>query len=164
MQNLSLAAGFDASQYAVRVNLDGLTHEQSLVRPEPGGNCVNWIAGHILVARGSILKRLGGEPHLEGEEAGLYGRGAETFGDGEGALDIDRLRAGLEATGKEIATRLRAADPDLLDAEIDPSTLPMPLEEATVGTLLTFLLFHEGYHVGQLGLGRRLVGKPGAIG
>ncbi len=33
----------------------------------------------------------------------------------------------------------------------------------TVGQRLAFLQFHEAYHIGQIGLLRRLLGKPGAI-
>ncbi|MGB5881514.1 MAG: DinB family protein, partial [Thermoanaerobaculia bacterium] len=33
----------------------------------------------------------------------------------------------------------------------------------TLGSLLHLIAFHQAYHVGQLGLGRRLVGKAGAI-
>jgi len=33
----------------------------------------------------------------------------------------------------------------------------------TVAEALTILGFHEAYHVGQLGIQRRLIGKDGAI-
>jgi len=33
----------------------------------------------------------------------------------------------------------------------------------TTGTLLASIAFHEAYHLGQTGLSRRLLGKPGAL-
>ena len=33
----------------------------------------------------------------------------------------------------------------------------------TLGTLLHLIAFHQAYHVGQLGLGRRLIGKVGGV-
>jgi hypothetical protein len=36
-------------------------------------------------------------------------------------------------------------------------------EEASLSTLLQKSVCHESYHAGQLGIGRRLVGKAGAI-
>ena len=32
-------------------NLDGLTHDDSLFQPQGGGNCLNWIIGHLVKAR-----------------------------------------------------------------------------------------------------------------
>jgi hypothetical protein len=32
-----------------------------------------------------------------------------------------------------------------------------------IGTLLASIAFHEAYHLGQTGLSRRLLGKPGAL-
>ena len=32
----------------VNANTHGLTHEESLVEPRPGGNRLNWVLGHLL--------------------------------------------------------------------------------------------------------------------
>lgn len=163
MERDSLAASFFASQYLAGANLDGISQEESLRLPAGGGNCINWIAGHILVSRESILKPLGGQPWLGAEEAQPYRRGTEGRALGEGALPIDRLREGLLATGREIVERLKGIDPQHLEQPIDPKLLPMPAERPTIGGLLSFLLLHESYHNGQLGLGRRMLGKTGVI-
>ncbi len=51
--------------------------------------------------------------------------------------------------------------PETLAAKAPFSPTNDPAE--TVGTLLAGFLFHEAYHAGQIALGRRLVGKAGAI-
>jgi len=47
---------------AVRTNVDGLTHEDSLLQPQPGGNCLNWVVGHLLFVDQRMLRRLGQTP------------------------------------------------------------------------------------------------------
>ena len=42
-----------------------------------------------------------------------------------------------------------------------PLEKPMPDGANTVAGLVRFMCFHESYHIGQLGLLRRLLGKPG---
>lgn len=58
---------------AMGLNLDGLTHEDSLVQP-PSGNCINWMLGHLLVHRHRMLETLG-EPAPIPEALMRYDRG-----------------------------------------------------------------------------------------
>jgi hypothetical protein len=52
----------------------------------------------------------------------------------------------------------------LSDAAIASPVDPQPpLMAKNVGEMLAGLHFHEAYHVGQTGLLRRLLGKPGSI-
>ncbi len=55
MSGEMLALQFGFNGYVLEVNTAGVTHEQSLWLPSPGGNCLNWIAGHILVTRFVML-------------------------------------------------------------------------------------------------------------
>ena len=48
-------------------------------------------------------------------------------------------------------------------AEIPEEEWSKPSDDGTKLDKLAFLQFHEAYHSGQLGLLRRIVGKPGAI-
>ena len=49
MTGNDLAKMYEFSYGAINRNLDGLSHEESLVIPEPGGNCLNWVLGHIVI-------------------------------------------------------------------------------------------------------------------
>ncbi len=157
-----LANGFGFTQRGIEMNLAGITHQESLHAPEPGGNCLNWIAGHILASRGSILKRLGGQPFLTDAEAAPYRRGAGGLPP-EKALPWQRILEGLKTTSATLCPQLEALAPQALDQPLDPSQLPIPIKDPTLGSLLHFLFFHEAYHAGQLGIGRRLLGKESAI-
>lgn len=43
-----LAHQFGLVYQTAATNLEGMTREHSLVQPEPGGNCANWILGHLV--------------------------------------------------------------------------------------------------------------------
>ena len=44
------------SSFATKKNLEGMTHEESLLRPEKGGASINWILGHIVATRNRVLR------------------------------------------------------------------------------------------------------------
>jgi len=56
---------------------------------------------------------------------------------------------------------LESLTPERLDsaAPFSPSNNP----KETVRSLMTVVAFHQAYHVGQMGVLRRIIGKPGAI-
>jgi uncharacterized damage-inducible protein DinB len=153
-----------ASQWTMETNTADVTHTESLRAPAAGGNCLNWIAGHILVSRGAILRLLDGKSWLSAGEEALYARGSAGLAADGPAVDFGRLREGLRETGQEITRRLADMAEERLAEELDPSNFPARLTRPTRGAFLTLLLFHESYHAGQLGIGRRLLGKSGMIG
>ena len=46
-----------------------------------------------------------------------------------------------------------------MEAPLDPAAFSVPVEIPTLGALFTLLLWHEGYHTGQLAVGLRLIGR-----
>ena len=64
----SIIAQLQAVNSVLRVNLDGITHEESLHQPSPAGNCLNWILGHLVASYDNLLKVLGGEAVLTAEQ------------------------------------------------------------------------------------------------
>ena len=55
MTGNDLASMYEFSYFAINRNLKELTHEDSVLVPEPSGNCINWVLGHIISARGMML-------------------------------------------------------------------------------------------------------------
>ena len=39
----------------------GLSQEDSLIQPQPGGNCMNWVMGHLALNLTIILEILGAQ-------------------------------------------------------------------------------------------------------
>jgi len=145
----------------LRLNTDGITQEDSLVQPQPGGNCFNWNVGHLVFANEQTLQVLR-EPPVLGEEAlKRYARGSEPLRDGTEAMPLEKLLAAWDEGCARIEQGLAKLDPARL-AEPAPFS-PRRDPNETVGTLLSILMFHQAGHTGQTSLLRRIAGKPGAI-
>ena len=51
MTGHDLASIYEFSYFAIKRNLKELTHEDSVLIPEPSGNCINWVLGHYFCSR-----------------------------------------------------------------------------------------------------------------
>jgi uncharacterized damage-inducible protein DinB len=131
--------------------LDGLSDNDLLLQPDMRGNCFNWVLGHIINGRNSILKRLGEEPVWAEDEAGCYQResGAIT-GPESPHLSMEHLLQDHQLTGDKIIARLET----ITDAELDEKIS----DDTTLGKSLSFSVWHEAYHTGQFEYLRQLTG------
>ncbi len=157
----SLAIQFAYSDWTFRTNLEGLSTAESLQPPATGGNCLNWVVGHVLAARNHILALLGEPPALAPAVAQRFERGSEPLRDPAAALDLDEARAVFRDAQERILAGLQRLTPEQLAAAAPFSPGNRPDE--TVGSLLLGMVWHEAYHVGQLGVLRRVAGHPGGI-
>ncbi len=149
------------NHYVLKKNLEGLSHEDSLIQPAPGGNCLNWVLGHIVASRGRTLTAVGEEPIWGPREAASYERSSDPITNAGQALPLERILADLDASQEKILAGLQKLTDEDLAAK--SSFSPSNNEKETIGSLLAGLLFHEAYHAGQTGLLRRLIGKDGAL-
>lgn len=145
----------------VRRNVDGLTHEESLIQPAPGGNCLNWIVGHLVWASNRTLRLLGQEPVLDEGAAKRYERGGAPIRDGADAVDLGQLLLAWDAVPARMDAGLAGLTPDTLDRLAPESPSGDPNE--TIRTLLATVMFHQAYHAGQTAVLRRVTGHEGAI-
>jgi len=163
MTGSELAQMYEFSYGAIQRNLDGLTHDDSMLSPEPAGNCINWVLGHMVTGRGLVLMLAGASPTvLTEEEAAGYRRGSAALTEGGNSVDFDRLRSALEETQKRLIPALQALSEATLSAEV-PEQFRRPPLQGPVGQALARLSYHEGYHNGQIGILRRMAGKEAAI-
>jgi hypothetical protein len=145
----------DFSNRSLGMNLEGVTHEESLIHPEPGGNCINWVLGHIVVHRDKMLGMLGQPTLLDDATKARYDRGSPpVLAEDDGVRTLEALKDALEQSYDRVRSVLSAADEEALAA---------PSGKSTLGDSLVFLLGHEWYHGGQVGLLRRVTGHAGAI-
>lgn len=139
-------------------NLAGMTHEDALVQPAPGGNCANWILGHLTNVQNQMMQLLGEAPVWESPDLELAGWDPIT-GPGK-AIDFDTMRERFMGS----AERCLSAIDGLTDEEMAEGGIPHPFGgETTRGSLLALLAFHQAYHAGQLAISRREAGHPGAV-
>ena len=157
----ALANQLTFTHFAAKKNLAGLTHAESLLAPHGGGNCVNWVLGHVVSSRAGIARALGAEVYLPRERAQVYERGSAALTAASPVLPLEELVALYDRYQADHLARLARADAATFAREVPSLFRPEVLEP--LGVFLSSLVFHEGYHVGQLGLLRRAIGKPGAI-
>ena len=159
MSPTTISRMFDINYRALLANLDGISGDEALIEPHPGGNCINWIVGHIVISRDIILGMLGQQPVFHNDRAVHYKRGAKVENVSK-LTPLSELLEALDASQK----KLMAALEKLTEAEANKSISPAGSDpNLTLIDQLAFLQFHEGYHIGQVGLLRRIVGKQGAI-
>ncbi|HEX7119260.1 MAG TPA: DinB family protein [Longimicrobiales bacterium] len=137
------------------LTLAGITDEEAVTQPSGGGNCVNWIVGHIVASRESVLSHLGEESVWPAELVRRYERGSAPIRSAaEAPASLSAMREVFALAQERILRGLDGISAEALDEAVGDSTR---------GHKLAFLQFHEAYHVGQLGMLRRFLGKEGAI-
>lgn len=142
---------YSSNKYVLGLNTEGLTHEESLLNPQPAGNNLNWILGHILAGRAEAHEHLGSAPVWDEEQQARYVSGTAAITP-ETALALSDLLAALD----ESQDRLMAA----LSRDEVATYLDQPYADGgTIGQRLLGLAWHETYHAGQTDYLRRLVGK-----
>ncbi len=143
-------------------NLQEITDAEALQQPGTDGNCLNWVAGHVVLHRILNLAMLEAECPIDQAKYARYKRLSEPVtADGEGVVPLSEMIEDWTTLRKPFFAALREAELPVLEKKAPFSPINDP--EETVGSMAAGLLFHESYHIGQLGVLRRLVGKVGAI-
>jgi uncharacterized damage-inducible protein DinB len=144
----------------VGMNLEGMSHEDSLETPRPHGNSANWVLGHVTCVYNNFLPLLNEQPVVDKAVLARYDRGSPPI-TADSALPLDELRAAWQSVADRVDAGLGALDAEALEqhAPFSPSNNP----NETVRSLISTVMFHQAYHAGQLGILRRVAGKDGAI-
>ena len=111
---------FRLSHYTFHANVDEISHQESIVPPQPAGNSLNWVVGHILFYRGRLLKLLGQDPTWESDDFEGYRQG-ETL-QPDKARDVGQLVALFDTSQEQLQTALENFPDEELTrlAEKDP--------------------------------------------
>src|SRR5262249_11436391 len=123
-------------------------------------NCINWVIAHILAVRDQMFALIGLEPVL-GESGLRFRRSSEPLRDERDALPLPELLSAMTTSQQRLEDALGAMTTERLATPFDGARLPG--RPTNVAEMLAFFHFHESYHVGQVGLLRRVAGKEGAI-
>jgi uncharacterized damage-inducible protein DinB len=157
MNPLGIVRQFQFNEMTLTRLLADVSHEESLRVPELGGNSINWTVGHILVARSKLLGILGADVDWQGEMTALYGQESGPLRAAV-AKKLPDLVERLESTMGLLAEAIAKASSTLNDP---CDILPHVKSGGTVGDRIGSYVCHEAYHAGQIGMLRRLLGKPG---
>jgi uncharacterized damage-inducible protein DinB len=130
--------------------IEGLTHQDSFFQPPFGGNCVNWILGHLVVARCNFLMMLDVQPVWDMVLCRRFIPGSNPVTSEEEAVSFETQRTGFDLTQEQLLTAL---------TRVTAGKLQETSGEKTVGEHLAFYNVHEAYHAGQLSVLRQMMGK-----
>ena len=152
----SLIRGLAFNDQMLDSATEGFALDDWLHRPEGGGNHAQWLLGHLAATR-RYAARLAGAAVEEVPWEQLFGQGAQPGGPADDVAP-EMLREAYRTVGRELRERLEDLGPQAGDK---PLAKPFPDGSDTVDGALHFLYMHEVYHLGQLGLLRRMAGKAG---
>jgi len=134
--------------------LEGITDAKAAVRPSQDCNSSAYVAAHLVESRFYLLKTLGGERANPLERYTGSWKGIDEISDWPTLRQIDKAWSEVNDVLEE---RLQKITPKELDTAI---TTQLPLATKTTLGMLTFLVQHDSYHIGQLSLLRKYAGMP----
>ncbi len=147
MVNDILLYGFKFNHITFKKNLEDISNEESLLTPIKNGNSINWLAGHIVISRDMLLKKIGIEPVYTDKKGENYLRGSTDF-EMKDSEEITVLNKLFNESQEKLLKTVK--------------TLNFENKNELAKSIVGFLM-HESYHIGQTGILRRLLGKEGAI-
>ena len=153
-QIVPLAALYDLNTDLLLNCLDGLTDDEAQRRLEAGGNSITFLAGHLTDPRHFLVARLG---RTLPNPLARYLADVRSIDDITEWPALDELRSAWLAVSAHLQSVLAELTPSEL-AELNVHRFP--LHDTSRLGLVTFLVQHDSYHLGQIGFIRRQLGKP----
>ena len=150
-------------QYGVSTSLfemalDGLSEEELLQSVGDDSNPMIWLVGHLTSVRINLLNVLGHKQEVSW--ASRFNRG-ETIDDRSEYPPMEQMLAVWKETTAALMARLE----EISDAELSAeSPIGLPIPDKTVRGTISFMAYHEGYHVGQMAYLRKWLGKGSLVG
>jgi uncharacterized damage-inducible protein DinB len=153
-----LVLQFDAIYRVIGRNIEGLSHADSLAPTAGGANTANWILGHVVNVQNHIMEIIGAPPVWDSEDL-QRAHFDRQISDDAASIDWDTLVARFNSSRDACLSALASISDELLNEK-----MPAPNGQAsTRAGLLGFLVVHQCYHAGQLGMSRRAAGKKAVI-
>jgi hypothetical protein len=121
--------------------------------PFDNANPMVWMAGHLAQSRVRLARLLGVEQEVPWPS--LFKRDASAPGSEE-YPPLAEIRRAWDIAGEALRTRLRAMTDGDLHGDLQ---VKIPSTDGTLRGAIVFALFHEGYHIGQMGYVRRALGR-----
>ena len=148
---------YQRDAWVIEQQVNGLSHQDSLLQMPFRSNCFNWVLGHIVVHRDKALQALGKSPTLNANQTQVYQRGSDPILDQESAVSLATLLGALKDSQDTLLSQLKEMSDKKLTTYWDLE------KEISVGERLIFLQWHEAYHIGKLEILRQLAGKDDKI-
>ncbi|MBL4703163.1 MAG: DinB family protein [Flavobacteriales bacterium] len=132
--------------------IDGINEEQAWERANENVNPIIWMAGHLVGTRMSMSSFGGFEP--DNSFDGFFGHDQK--------LDTSKTYPSLAAIKEawnDISEKISKGIGNMpQEAWASPSPSKMPIADDTMAGFMAFLMHHEAYHIGQMGILRKFAG------
>ena len=138
---------FKSNTILFRKALGGLSQQQCLKRPGQG-NPMIWLAGHLLLSRCRMANYIGARCDRPWKD--LFARQSRIV-EPEKYPPIEEIRNRWEQVTDTVRSRLN----ELTAEELSAPGKRLPIEMPDLLGGFTFLVWHESYHVGQMGYVRK---------
>jgi uncharacterized damage-inducible protein DinB len=122
-----------------------LTQEDSLKRPSPQSNHINWLLGHIVHCRYMIAGMIG----VKAENP--FGNRYWTPIDDASYPTLREIVETFPIISEKLLDRLSGMTNE--DLEVSPAP-----GQPSWSDIVSFFVYHEAYHLGQIGYARKLIG------
>ena len=144
----------------IKMQTEGMTHQESLIQLPFRSNCLNWVVGHLVANRCNILALLGADDLRPQVDLDHYERESDpVLAEGKGVLPLEELLMHLQEAQTRLAVALKKETEESLQRMAPYRDRP----EREIGYWLLFLYFHDSYHVGQTEILRQAAGKDDKI-
>lgn len=141
---------YEGNSWFINRLCDGLSHEESLIQPGFEANCFNWVMGHIVSRRNSVLEVLGLEPIWSTDIFSLYKTGSDPISP-ENARKLNLLIEDLAESDDLLKDALENVTGEFLEDIVETDRG----EKQRLKHLKDFH-WHETIHIGQLDMLRAL--------
>ena len=149
---------FNTNTGIVKKAIDGILLKQWFLRPGDDSNHLMWVAGHLVVHRGAVVKSLGAQ--WETSWSSLFTRGAKLAAQDQYPA-VEEIRNAWDEVSTKLLASFTEATTDLL---AKPAPKGSPSFDGKISGLVAFLGFHETYHVGQVSYLRKWLGYGQSVG
>jgi uncharacterized damage-inducible protein DinB len=133
-----------------------LPDEFLALQPAGARNHPAWTLGHLLYVEAQGARTLGLSPDLPAGWKERFAPGSEPAPDRRGYPSKSELFERLGGLRIALLGAVEAMSPEDLERQAPPT--PVLGRCATLGDVLLYLAWHEGYHNGQLAVWRRAAG------
>ena len=152
------AQQYNISTALVEKNLADFSDADARQAPAGDSNSILWLVGHLANTRCRLLELLGVDRAPRWPQ--FFSRGANPAGRDQHPA-LDEVRNEWRDVTASLSKRLE----EIGDAELSAKCpRDFPIADKTMRGAITFLAYHEGYHVGQMAYLRKLLGKGQLVG
>ena len=133
--------------------LDNISDDSAIKRGHDNTNHIKFLAGHLLTSRMGYAG-IAGQPMEHGYEK-LFSKDEE-YDDSRTYPPLEEIKNKWNEVSGSIESAVAGMDEATLNAAPPFET---PVSDPTTAGCLAFMIHHEAYHIGQLGLLRKMAGQ-----